>query len=102
MGDRKEKTEAEIQRDICRLFDRKGIAYTLTNAQGNRFLRRRMKVGWPDVTAILPPFGQALLVEVKRAKGRVEPHQEKLHQLLRHSGARLVVARSVEDVVAEL
>lgn len=54
--------------------------------------------GVPDILGVLPD-GRALLIEVKAARGRVSPHQEKFIQAARATGALAFVARSVEDVM---
>ena len=54
--------------------------------------------GVPDILGVLPD-GRALLIEVKTARGRVSPHQEKFIQAARAAGALVIVARCVEDVM---
>lgn len=56
--------------------------------------------GVPDILGVLPG-GKSLLIEVKAARGRVSPHQEKFIAAARANGALAFVARSVEDVMRE-
>ena len=68
---------------------------------GGRWAENPAK-GSPDIIAILP--GSIFLgIEVKSAGGKLKPHQEAWHDDARAKGqARLIVARSIEDVRQEI
>lgn len=56
--------------------------------------------GWPDVQAI--KAGHSVFVEVKRPGEKPRPEQLEMHAELRHYGATVIVATSVDDVAAAL
>jgi hypothetical protein len=69
-------------------------------AAGQREKRKGAKAGWPDIL-ILGPYPQVnSFMEVKRPKGRVEPHQKDLHDRLRDLGFNVAVVRSWKDALA--
>ncbi len=55
--------------------------------------------GIPDIMAVLPQ-GQLLAVEVKADDGTVSVKQEEFHRELYRRRARVIVARSLDDVMA--
>jgi len=57
--------------------------------------------GVPDIVGILPD-GKFLAIEVKTAKGRLSPHQERFIQNINDAGGLAFVARSPEDVIDKL
>lgn len=100
-------TEAQIQATICDFLTLAGIPFTVTDAAHvtiNGVTRGRAKIrrGWPDVTACLPPDGTLLAIEVKSAKGKLRLDQEAVLAQLEAAGAVVVVARSLEEVVNEI
>lgn len=100
-------TEAQIQRTITDWLTLAGIPYTVTDAAHvtiNDVTRGRAKIrrGWPDVTACLPPDGTLLAIECKSARGKLRLDQEAILEQLGEAGAAVVVARSLEDVVNEI
>lgn len=96
-------TEAETQRAITDWLTLAGIPFTVTDAAHvtiNGVTRGRAKIrrGWPDVTACLPPDGTLLAIECKSVRGRLRPEQVETIAQLQDAGALTVVARSLEDV----
>jgi hypothetical protein len=57
--------------------------------------------GWPDITGVLPG-GQMIAVEVKTPNDRLSDEQRHLLKQMRARGAIVVVASSVDDVLAAL
>jgi len=55
-------------------------------------------VGIPDLLFLIPPNGRLGMCEVKSAKGKTSPEQERWLAKGREMGALTVIARSVEDV----
>ena len=98
------KSEAEIQRDICEYLKDQKIPFSVTNASGGGKRRRcpvGIRRGWPDVTGCLPG-GRFLAIEVKANKGRVSEDQEDCLCELKANGALVVVARNVNEVAQEI
>ena len=56
--------------------------------------------GFPDILIVWR--GQAFCIELKRAGGKPEPHQDDCHELLRRCGAPVAVCTSVEEVAGTL
>lgn len=97
-------TEAQIQRTITDWLTIADIPFTVTDAahvtiQGVTRGRSKIRTGWPDITACLPPDGTLLAIEVKSAKGKLRLDQEAVLGQLEEAGAVVVVARSLDDVV---
>ena len=97
-------TEAQIQRTITDWLTLAGIPFTVTDAahvtiNGVTKGRAKIRRGWPDVTACLPPDGTLLAIECKSVRGRLRPEQVETIAQLEDAGALTVVARSLEDVV---
>ena len=96
-------TEAQIQRTITDWLTLAGIPFTVTDAahvtiNGVTKGRAKIRRGWPDVTACLPPDGTLLAIECKSVRGRLRPEQVETIAQLEDAGALTVVARSLEDV----
>lgn len=58
--------------------------------------------GVPDLICVLPPSGRACYIEVKTPTGKVRSEQEEFLTRVRDAGAVAFIARSVQDVIAEL
>lgn len=58
--------------------------------------------GEPDLDGILPPSGTRLGIEVKVGKDRLSDEQTAFGVMLRNAGGIWIVARSVEQALAEL
>ena len=54
--------------------------------------------GWSDITAIVPPFGRALLLEAKTGNARQSTQQHKFEDIATQTGAVYGVIRSVDDI----
>lgn len=67
-------------------------------------LPRQSKVsaGWPDISGVLPPAGRAFFIECKSARGRLRPGQQALLEKLAAAGALVIVARSLDEVIAAI
>lgn len=96
-------TEAQIQDAIVGYLRAQRIPHSITEAKRSYNERgqlvRRIAPGWPDVTASLPPYGKLFALECKSAKGRLRPEQARTLHALINSGALVVIARSIEDVI---
>jgi len=57
--------------------------------------------GLPDITGVLKD-GRGFWIEVKTAKGRLSPHQERFIANINDAGGLAFVARSVDDVIEKL
>jgi VRR-NUC domain len=108
---RAQATEAEIQDAILDYLKTQRIPHSITNAvrsyNGKGQIVRRIAPGWPDITGCLPVVfgplsGVFLAIECKSAKGKLRPDQAATLHALYQAGALVVVARSVDDVVAML
>lgn len=97
--------ESQVQRAIVDYLTLKQIPHSITDASQS-FNRngqqvRRVKTGWPDLTACYA--GHFLAIEVKRPiGGRLSPEQAATLHSLWQQGALIVVARSLDDVIALL
>ena len=96
-------SEADLQAGICQFLRSRHIPFSITDASrsfGPDGAPRRSKVrpGWPDLTAVMPFTGRALLIEVKAPEGRLRPVQAQMIEELKAAGALVVVARSTREV----
>lgn len=99
-------TETQIQSSILEFLGWKKIlawrcqAIPVPIRRGNQIVALRAAnketVGIPDILAVVN--GQLLGIEVKGAKGKLRPEQEEWKMKLEQSGARWMLARSVQDV----
>lgn len=62
-----------------------------------RFIRGLPK-GFADISAIIPPIGRCLFVEVKAFKGRLSPHQAQWQDRMRQAGAVCLTVKSIEEL----
>lgn len=95
-------TEGEIQREIldalalipgvCAWRNNTGVSRS-----GGRYVRFGI-AGQGDITGLLRG-GRRLEMEVKTAKGKVSPEQEKFGAEITAMGGLYIVARSVEDAL---
>lgn len=89
--------EAEIQKqiiDVLKLHN--ALVFRLNSGQRNNNVKLCPN-GTPDILAILPT--QTLWIEVKAPKGKLRPTQGEMHAQLQERGQRVIVARSVDDVI---
>lgn len=120
--------EAQVKRDVLLALSRDPGVLLLDNAVGHGYrhtagpalaqalapfgalavaaasgvlLRHRLVYGLgkgsPDLVGAVD--GQALGVELKAPRGRVEPHQARWHEAARRRGAAVVVVRSAEEAL---
>lgn len=87
--------EAVIERDIVQYLRTRGFLVLRTHGPRNR----PAEEGIPDLL-VYPPFamGRETWIEVKAKGGRLSDDQAFMHDRLQDRGARVIVARSVEDV----
>ncbi len=103
-------SEASIQESICSYLTSEDIEYSITDASvpyvNSKPRKGKVKPGWPDITGVMPAHssepGRALFIEVKSKRGRLRPRQIEVIGRLRDSGARVIVAFSLEDMIDEL
>lgn len=102
--------EHEIQSQIINHFSRisrkEGKCQILRLQSGLSFGAHGGKValcppGTPDLLLILPD-GKSLFIEVKSERGKLTPSQKEMHATLELLGHRVIVARSVGDVLEVL
>lgn len=68
-----------------------------------RTVRFSSRNGLPDIIAIAPPSGRHVAIECKHPKGgRLRPSQKEHLEAAERSGALVIVARDVLDVVRAL
>lgn len=62
-----------------------------------RMIATGLPKGFPDLFGYRKSDGKIIFIEVKTAKGRLRPEQEKFLQIVKEDGCIAGVARSVED-----
>lgn len=97
--------EAEVQRAITDYLTARRIPHSITDAaqafNKNGQQVRRVKSGWPDITCCYA--GHFLAIEVKRPiGGRLSREQAVTLESLWRQGALILIARSVDDLIALL
>ena len=103
-----DKSEGEIQADICRYLDMlNDIEYSVTNASSktNIYRKRRKsatKTGWPDIVGVLGPIGRFFAIECKNARGKLSEEQRYILGKLQRRGALVIVGHSVGEVADQL
>lgn len=65
-----------------------------------RWVSFGLGLGSPDIVGILKPSGRFIGIELKSDRGRVTPEQAAWHRAAAAMGAIVVVAKSVEEVMA--
>lgn len=68
-----------------------------TRAEAGIFCGLGVKSGIPDVVIVFD--GQAHFIELKSTRGRIQPSQTEMMCRLRKAGARIAVARSLDEVI---
>ena len=64
--------------------------------RGAQLKARGLRAGWPDIQIF--GAGKLVLIELKTAKGVVDPEQVECHAALTKAGALVFVCRSLDDV----
>ena len=103
------RKEADILREILRYLGAIGVVAWRTNvgAVSSHYKGRTrfIRFGFPglsDVIGIVPGSGRLFACEVKTDTGKLTPHQVAFLQLVNKSGGIGFVARSCDDIAAEL
>jgi hypothetical protein len=98
--------ENSVQDAICDYLKLHKIPFSRTDAteaynrKGQRI--KRVGKGWPDVTACLPG-GRIYAIEVKKAVGGVLSYDQALTlDSIRRMGGLIVIARSIDCVIAAM
>lgn len=91
-------TEQQVQTEIKRALEFLGCHVTDTSQPRASMVTP----GIPDLLVMNPDWGVSLWVEVKRPEGSTTDHQEQWHDIAEASGQRVIVARSVDEVVEAL
>lgn len=103
-------SEKSIENSILNFLGWKGIFCWKTKTVGTydvrsgRFLRpsKLYRTGVSDIIGLLPPNGRLFAIEVKTKKGRLQENQKEFLHEVKARGGIAFVARSVEDVEANL
>jgi len=93
--------EADIQRNIMSYLATRGIVAWRTNSGKVRYNVYMAPKGTPDIIGYLPN-GRLLGIEVKRPKGIVSESQQAWLERAQKAGCAVMVAHSVEEVVAQV
>ncbi|MCU0288730.1 MAG: VRR-NUC domain-containing protein [Acidobacteria bacterium] len=105
---KREKTEAEIQREICDFLAKKNVFFWRNNSTGlfdpfkGRF-RKKGKyeiLGVSDILAVI--YGRFIAIEVKSKNGKASEYQLKFIENVIKNGGFSFIARSIEDVEKNL
>jgi hypothetical protein len=98
------KSESDVQREIIKALEDCGWLVFRMNAGGRKAGRSYVHLapkGTPDLLAV-PYVGAPMWVEVKREGGELREDQIAMLADLRKRGQRVLVARSVDDVMDEI
>ncbi len=86
--------EARLSRKIRTTLEARGIFCFKIHGSG------MMRAGLPDLIACVG--GDFVGIEVKMPGNKPSAIQERVHELIREAGGRVIVAYSVEQVIEEL
>ena len=90
-------TEAQVQRDVVKLFERAGWIVVRTNAGTARGGRTKLAPkGWPDLLCVGPK--RVVFVECKAPDGKLSDDQKACGYWLQKTGHEWYVVDSVETV----
>ena len=93
-------SESEIQKSIIDYCTLKGALVFRMNAGSRNYNNKQAPKGTPDLFIVLNQ--KALWIEVKTEKGKVSEVQEEMHERLNNMGQRVIIARSLDDVIKEI
>ena len=102
-GNLKSKSEATIQSEILVEANKRGHRLWRSNAgkiktQQNTFIQLFPK-GFPDLVGYRKSDGKFITIEVKNAKGKLRPEQEKFAEFAMKQPIIYGVARSVDESI---
>ena len=92
-------TETEWQAQVVELAHALGwqhLHVRRTVGRGRKWVTATNLEGWPDLTLIRPTAnhdGEIIFAELKSEKGRLDPKQAEVHQLLARAGHEVYVWR---------
>lgn len=92
--------EGIIQKSIIKFCEDLGGKVFRMNAGQVKYNVKLSPKGTPDLYVVLP--GKSLWIEVKKKTGKVSDVQEEMHEELTSLGQRVIVARSIDDVINEV
>ena len=93
-------TETEIQKQIIDYCTLKGALVFRMNSGSRNYNNKQAPKGTPDLFVVRKPI--AIWIEVKCPGKDPTEVQKEMHEKLRARGQRVIVARSVEDVIKEI
>jgi hypothetical protein len=93
-------TEREIQKQIIDHCEDMGALVFRMNAGSRNYNNKQAPKGTPDLFVVLN--GKAAWIEVKTETGKVSEAQEEMHTRLINMGQRVIIARSIDDVIGEV
>ena len=103
-----ERSEREIRAEIEAALRSRGVCFSRTDAtpvratdDGRPIFHGRVRVGWPDITAVLPG-GRVWGIEVKRPGQTLTPKQNEVRAKIESAGGYYTIATGVADVLAVL
>lgn len=96
-------TEQEIQNQIILAANKRGHRLWRANAgkvqtKDNRIIKLFPK-GFPDTVGFRKTDGKFIVIEIKTAKGKLRPEQEKFKTFIETQPVIYGVARSVNDAI---
>ncbi len=97
--------EGDILREITDALTAAGVLVIRVQSGKVQVRRGWMHLapeGTPDLACVIPPWGHALLLEVKTAKGRERAAQRRMAKQLTSIGATVRTVRSVDEALAAL
>ena len=102
-GDKLSKSEATIQSEILIEVNKRGHRLYRSNAgkiktNNNTFIQLFPK-GFPDTCGFRKGDGKFIAIEVKNAKGKLRPEQEKFAEFAEKQPILYGVARSVDEAI---
>ena len=92
-------SESEIQKQIIDHCTNMGALVFRMNAGSRQYNNKQAPKGTPDLFVVLN--GKCLWIEVKTEKGKVSDIQQEMHTRLINMGQRVIVARSIDDIIGE-
>ena len=88
------RSEAQAEREILWYLQLRGILAWPTHGPRNR----PVVPGMPDIVGVLSD-GSMIAIEVKSEGGKLSKQQEQFHEQLLDHNVRVIVARSIDDII---